>query len=151
VPAAAKEVSVSASTLTVPTNRVVVAALDFAPVEVAAAPAAYRTSEVCRDAGITFRMLDYWCRTGVISPSVVPARGCGTVRLWSEQDLIVVRALARMNALGAGVDGLRALARALEHVDLAQLPLACFVNPDGAVYVDRFAAPGAWFVIVDRR
>lgn len=38
-------------------------------------------------AGITFRQLDYWCRTKLIEPSIVTAHGSGTRRRWSVDDV----------------------------------------------------------------
>ena len=35
----------------------------------------YRGPTACRAAGITYRQLDYWARTGLVEPSVRPASG----------------------------------------------------------------------------
>jgi hypothetical protein len=42
----------------------------------------YRGPIACRAAGITYRQLDYWARTGLVEPSVRPAGGSGTHRLY---------------------------------------------------------------------
>ena len=39
-------------------------------------------------AGITYRQLDYWTRTKLIKPSVCNAKGSGTYRVFSEQDML---------------------------------------------------------------
>lgn len=46
--------------------------------------------EVCRRTGATYRQLDYWDRTGLLSPSLAPARGSGTQRRYSEADVTKV-------------------------------------------------------------
>ena len=43
----------------------------------------YRVPEVCRTIGITYRQLDYWARTGLVTPSIREAGGSGTQRLYS--------------------------------------------------------------------
>ncbi len=55
--------------------------------------------EACRRAGITFRQLDWWVRTGLIAPSVRAARGCGTRRRWSDDDVRILAAMARVDPL----------------------------------------------------
>ncbi|MFE6918918.1 MerR family transcriptional regulator, partial [Streptomyces rubiginosohelvolus] len=42
----------------------------------------YRGPTACAAAGITYRQLDYWARTGLVEPSVRPAYGSGTQRLY---------------------------------------------------------------------
>ena len=38
----------------------------------------YRGPTACAAAGITYRQLDYWARTGLVEPSVRPAYGSGS-------------------------------------------------------------------------
>jgi DNA-binding transcriptional MerR regulator len=51
-------------------------------------PEGYRGPDACHASGVTYRQLDYWARTGLAEPSVVPARGSGTYRLYSREDII---------------------------------------------------------------
>lgn len=48
----------------------------------------FRGPEACRAARITYRQLDYWCRTEVVVPSVQAAAGSGTQRLYSRTDVV---------------------------------------------------------------
>ena len=41
----------------------------------------YAAPEVCKIVGITYRQLDYWARTELVTPSVRDASGSGTQRL----------------------------------------------------------------------
>lgn len=68
----------------------------------------------CRIVGVTYRQLDYWVRTGVISPSVAEAQGSGTQRLFSRRDLVELLLIRRLldNGLSLqrvrqGLDGLQ--------------------------------------------
>ena len=38
----------------------------------------YRGPTACRAAGITYRQLDYWARTGLVAPSIRSAAGSGS-------------------------------------------------------------------------
>lgn len=54
----------------------------------------YSATEVCLLAGISYRMLDYWIRLGKVRASV-PARGSGTRRRFTAEDVEAVRRLVR--------------------------------------------------------
>ena len=51
--------------------------------------------------GITYRQLDYWARTDLVVPSIRPAEGSGTQRLYSFGDLLLLRVVKRL--LDAGI------------------------------------------------
>ena len=55
----------------------------------------YRGPTACAAAGITYRQLDYWARTGLVEPSVRPAHGSGTQRLYSFRDVVVLKIVKR--------------------------------------------------------
>ncbi|MEO7745026.1 MAG: MerR family transcriptional regulator, partial [Actinomycetota bacterium] len=44
--------------------------------------AGYRGVTACAAAGITYRQLDYWARTGLVEPTVRGASGSGSQRLY---------------------------------------------------------------------
>ena len=46
----------------------------------------FRSPQVCRMVGVTYRQIDYWARVGVVEPSR-PARGSGSQRLYSKHDV----------------------------------------------------------------
>ncbi len=56
---------------------------------------------VCRLTGVTYRQLDYWARTGLVTPSVTPATGSGSKRAYSYGDVLEVKVIKSL--LDAGV------------------------------------------------
>ena len=56
---------------------------------------------VCRVTGVTYRQLDYWARTDLVTPSVSPAHGSGSKRRYSYSDLVEVKVIKSL--LDAGV------------------------------------------------
>ena len=61
----------------------------------------FRGPQVCRFVGITYRQLDYWARTKLVEPSVQPAVGSGSQRLYSFTDIVHLKIIK--NLLDAGV------------------------------------------------
>lgn len=61
----------------------------------------YRGPHVCKIVGISYRQLDHWDRTGLLSPSLAMARGSGTQRLYSYKDVVVLRIIKQL--LDSGV------------------------------------------------
>jgi DNA-binding transcriptional MerR regulator len=86
----------------------------------------YRGPMACAAAGITYRQLDYWARTGLVEPSVRAAHGSGTQRLYSFRDILVLKVVKRLLETGISLQQIRA---AVEHLhergthDLAQITL----------------------------
>ena len=80
----------------------------------------------CKAAGITYRQLDYWARTGLVEPSVRSAAGSGSQRLYSFQDILVLKVVKRLLDTGVSLQQIRVAvghlrARGIE--DLARITL----------------------------
>jgi DNA-binding transcriptional MerR regulator len=88
--------------------------------------AGYRGTTACGAAGITYRQLDYWARTGLLQPSVRSATGSGSQRLYSFRDILVLKIVKRLLDTGVSLQQIRT---AVEHLrergvdDLAQITL----------------------------
>jgi len=101
---------------------------DLAPLPEAAQAGAggYRGPVACAAAGITYRQLDYWARTGLVEPTVRPASGSGSQRLYGFRDILVLKVVKRLLDTGISLQQIRA---AVEHLraqgtsDLAQVTL----------------------------
>ena len=73
----------------------------------------YRVPEVCRIVGISYRQLDYWARTELVTPSVRDAHGSGSQRLYSFQDLVTLRVIKKLLDTGVSLQRVR---KAVEHL-----------------------------------
>lgn len=86
----------------------------------------YRGPTASKAAGITYRQLDYWARTGLVVPSMRGAEGSGTQRLYSFRDVLVLKVVKRLLDTGVSLQQIRT---AVEHLrergveDLAQITL----------------------------
>ena len=67
----------------------------------------YRVPDVCRLVGISYRQLDYWARTGLVTPSVRNAGGSGTQRLYSFQDLVELKVIRKLLDTGISLQRIR--------------------------------------------
>jgi DNA-binding transcriptional MerR regulator len=74
----------------------------------------YRGPVACAAAGITYRQLDYWARTGLVEPSIRAASGSGSQRLYAFRDILVLRIVKRLIDTGVSLANIRA---AVEHLD----------------------------------
>jgi DNA-binding transcriptional MerR regulator len=86
----------------------------------------YRGPTACSAAGITYRQLDYWARTGLVEPSVRPATGSGSLRLYSFRDILVLKIVKRLLDTGVSLQNIRAAVNHLRNRgvdDLAQITL----------------------------
>ena len=62
----------------------------------------YHAPQVCKIVGISYRQLDYWARTGLLRPSLADAKGSGSQRVYSYQDLLELKVVKQL--LDAGVN-----------------------------------------------
>jgi DNA-binding transcriptional MerR regulator len=86
----------------------------------------YRGPTACAAAGITYRQLDYWARTGLVEPSVRPASGSGTQRLYGFRDILVLKVVKRLLDAGISLQQIRQAVGYLRNrgtTDLAQVML----------------------------
>ena len=99
---------------------------DVPPGADGAAEIGYRGPTACAAAGITYRQLDYWARTGLVEPSVRAAHGSGSQRLYGFRDILVLKVVKRLLDTGISLQQIRA---AVQHLrdhgsdDLAQVTL----------------------------
>jgi DNA-binding transcriptional MerR regulator len=96
---------------------------DFAPLP---SDLGFRGPVACNAAGITYRQLDYWARTGLVEPTVRGATGSGTQRLYSFKDILILKVIKRL--IDAGIS-LQQIRTAIDHLrargvdDLTQVTL----------------------------
>ena len=74
----------------------------------------FRSPQVCKVVGITYRQLDYWDRTGLLGPSLQVAAGSGTQRLYTFQDIVTLRVVKRLKDAGTSLHKIRSAFEQLE-------------------------------------
>ena len=67
----------------------------------------YRGPTACSAAGITYRQLDYWARTGLVEPTVRGATGSGSQRLYSFRDILLLKVIKRLLDAGISLQQIR--------------------------------------------
>ena len=67
----------------------------------------YRGPQTCKIVDITYRQLDYWTRTGLVTPSLAEAKGSGTQRLYSFNDLLQLKVIKGLTDAGASLQKIR--------------------------------------------
>lgn len=67
----------------------------------------WSSGEVCRIIKISYRQLDYWARSRFIKPSVKLAKGSGSRRVYSFNDLIQLKVAKRLRDSGVGLKKIR--------------------------------------------
>jgi len=68
----------------------------------------FSSPDVSRVVGITYRQLDYWARTGLAVPSIRGAKGSGTQRVYSFEDIVRLRVIKRLLDAGVNLERIRA-------------------------------------------
>ena len=67
----------------------------------------YRAPDVVRVVGVTYRQLDYWARTDLVTPSIQDAQGSGSQRLYGFRDLVLLRSIKDLLDTGVSLQKVR--------------------------------------------
>lgn len=67
----------------------------------------YRGPAVCKVTGVSYRQLDYWTTTGLVSPSVRSAEGSGSQRLYSFEDVLQLKVIKQLLDTGVSLQRIR--------------------------------------------
>ncbi|MFD9565173.1 MerR family transcriptional regulator [Streptomyces sp. NPDC059994] len=94
----------------------------------------YRGPTACAAAGITYRQLDYWARTGLVEPSVRPAYGSGTQRLYSFKDVVVLKIVKRFLDTGVALQNIRTAVQHLRERGFRDLERMTLMSDGATVY-----------------
>jgi len=96
--------------------------------------AGYRGPTACRAAGITYRQLDYWARTGLVEPTVRGATGSGTQRLYGFRDILVLRVVKRLLDSGVSLQQIRSAVEHLRERGVEDLSRITLMSDGASVY-----------------
>ena len=94
----------------------------------------FRGPTACQAAGITYRQLDYWARTGLVEPSVRGAHGSGTQRLYSFRDILVLRVVKSLLDTGVSLQNIRSAVAHLREQGVNDLATMTLMSDGASVY-----------------
>jgi DNA-binding transcriptional MerR regulator len=94
----------------------------------------YRGPTACSAAGITYRQLDYWARTALVEPTVRPAKGSGSQRLYSFRDILLLKVVKRLLDTGVSLQNIRAAVAHLRERGDADLTGITLMSDGTTVY-----------------
>jgi DNA-binding transcriptional MerR regulator len=94
----------------------------------------YRGPTACSAAGITYRQLDYWARTGLVVPTVRSATGSGSQRLYSFKDILVLKVVKRLLDAGVSLQNIRIAVEALRARGVDDLAEVTLLSDGTSVY-----------------
>jgi DNA-binding transcriptional MerR regulator len=94
----------------------------------------YRGPTACNAAGITYRQLDYWARTGLVEPSVREASGSGTQRLYSFRDILVLKVVKKLLDAGVSLPNIRVAISTLRDRGAQELAQVTLISDGTTVY-----------------
>lgn len=94
----------------------------------------YRGPVAQKAAGITYRQLDYWARSGFVVPSIRGAQGSGTHRLYSFRDILVLKIVKRLIDTGVSVQRIRAAIEQLRERGVRDLSQITLMSDGASVY-----------------
>src|SRR6185436_5582586 len=99
----------------------------------------YRGVTACHAAGISYRQLDYWARTGLVVPGVRDASGSGTQRLYSFRDIVVLKVVKRLLDAGVSLQNIRKAIETLRQWGEDDLATMTLISDGTTVYECRSA------------
>ncbi|WP_431472869.1 MerR family transcriptional regulator [Ornithinimicrobium sp. W1665] len=94
----------------------------------------FRGPTACGAAGVTYRQLDYWARTGLLEPSVRNPSGSGTQRLYSFWDILVLKIIKRLLDTGVSLQQIRVAVTALRERGVEDLARITLMSDGASVY-----------------
>src|ERR687892_2107178 len=94
----------------------------------------FRGPTACAAAGITYRQLDYWARTGLVEPSVRSATGSGTQRLYGFRDILLLKVIKRLLDAGVSLQQIRTAVAHLRARGTDDLTRVTLMSDGASVY-----------------
>ncbi len=94
----------------------------------------YRGATACSAAGISYRQLDYWARTGLVEPSVRTAMGSGSQRLYGFRDILVLKIVKRLLDAGVSLQNIRTAVDYLRNRGVTELERITLMSDGASIY-----------------
>ena len=94
----------------------------------------YRGPTAAVAAGITYRQLDYWARTGLVEPSVRAASGSGSQRLYGFRDILALKIVKRLLDAGISLQQIRIAVTYLREQGSSDVTQVTLMSDGATVY-----------------
>jgi DNA-binding transcriptional MerR regulator len=94
----------------------------------------YRGATACAAAGISYRQLDYWARTGLVEPTVRNASGSGSQRLYGFRDILVLKIVKRLLDAGVSLQNIRSAVTHLRERGIEDLARITLMSDGSSIY-----------------
>jgi DNA-binding transcriptional MerR regulator len=94
----------------------------------------YRGATACSAAGISYRQLDYWARTGLVEPSIRTATGSGSARLYGFRDILVLKIVKRLLDAGVSLQNIRTAVDHLRNRGVTDLERITLMSDGASIY-----------------
>jgi len=94
----------------------------------------YRGATACVAAGISYRQLDYWARTGLVEPSIRSAAGSGSQRLYGFRDILVLKIVKRLLDTGVSLQNIRTAVEHLRSTGISDLERITLMSDGASIY-----------------
>ena len=94
----------------------------------------YRGASACSAAGISYRQLDYWARTGLVEPTVRGASGSGSSRLYGFKDILVLKIVKRLLDTGVSLQNIRSAVTHLRERGVEDLARITLMSDGASIY-----------------
>jgi DNA-binding transcriptional MerR regulator len=94
----------------------------------------YRGATACSAAGISYRQLDYWARTGLVEPSIRTASGSGSARLYGFRDILVLKIVKRLLDAGVSLQNIRTAVDHLRNRGVTELESITLMSDGASIY-----------------
>ena len=95
----------------------------------------FKGATAARAAGITYRQLDYWARTGLVEPTVRGAAGSGSQRLYGFRDILVLKLVKRLLDTGISLQQIRTAVAQLHEAGVHDLSQTTLMSDGAGVYL----------------
>ncbi|GAA2838868.1 MerR-like DNA binding protein [Leucobacter komagatae] len=95
----------------------------------------FKGAVAARAAGITYRQLDYWARTGLVEPTVRGASGSGSQRLYGFRDILVLKLVKRLLDTGISLQQIRTAVAQLHEAGVHDLSQTTLMSDGAGVYL----------------
>ena len=94
----------------------------------------FRGASACQAAGISYRQLDYWARTGLVEPTIRGASGSGSQRLYGFKDILVLKIVKRLLDTGVSLQNIRSAVTHLRNRGVSDLARITLMSDGASIY-----------------